>query len=980
MDMFREGGSTSRPPMLEGANYPYWKTKMRAFLKAVDERVWMVVEEGWIAPTVRAGEIERTKSMSAWTPAEIELANYNSKAMHALFNAVSTNQLKVIANCEVAKDAWEKLRIKNEGTDAVKKSRLRSLAKAFENLSMDEDETVAEFHAKLCDISNESYALGKTYSNAKLVRKVLGVLPRRFKSKVTSIEEMRDVETLDLDELIGSLQNYEMTLKRWSKNKKPKDSEKDKPESGVAFVHKEEKSKSVDLSGDMSDETFALLTKNYARFLKKNFKQNNYGGKENQNRKQFYNGPKQGQQPEKKNRGIKCRECEGFGHIQAECANTLKKKKAFAVTWSDSDEDKEENSSGDSDGEKQMVAFMARSSKSETSEDEESSGSDEESPQKQEAYEQMFAQWGSSKQLDEKESEIYKITAELVRAKQLLEFIPPGTAAINQTLQLQKPYGDRTSIGYKMLYKKGNDLSIEESSFVTAKSDPSGDEPVGKADGTDVSIKNNTGGKHISGHKSAQGSRFVPICHFCNRRGHIRPKCYKLQNYIQLFVQRNTIFPDKTSKRDERFKSNRNVALVAHTSLAAFKDDMWYFDSGCSRHMTGNKEILMNFKDISEGLVTFGDGNKGQILGKGELQIPGVSPLSEVLYVKGLKANLISISQLCDADYTVSFSKTCCLVSFDGCSILTGNRTADNCYALSTQIKCQRVFLDKPDLWHYRLGHLNYRDLNRIVKRKAVRGIPELKINRDRLCGPCQLGKQIRASHPPVSALATSRVLELLHIDLMGPMQNESLSGKRFVMVCVDDYSRFTWVAFIKEKSDTFGVFSALCLQLQNEKSTKIVKVYRIRSDHGKEFENRLFSDFCDQLGILHEFSAPKTPQQNGVVERKNRTLQEMARVMMEARKITKRFWAEAVNTACYISNRVHLRTGTTQTAYEIWKDTRHTHYKDVKPTALLGKVPPGTLSECSQEFIMAILAYFYYTMGQFGTAVLWEKAVVAVL
>ncbi|XP_062080191.1 uncharacterized protein LOC133784942 [Humulus lupulus] len=547
MEMLREGGSTSRPPMLEGANYHYWKTKMRAFLKAVDERVWMVVEEGWIAPREREDEIEKPKPMSAWTPEEIELANYNSKAMHALFNAVSTNQLKVIANCEVAKDAWEKLRIKNEGTDAVKKSRLRSLAKAIENLSMDEDETVAEFHAKLCDISNESYALGKTYSNAKLVRKVLGVLPRRFKSKVTSIEEMRDVETLDLDELIGSLQNYEMTLKMWSKNKKPKDSEKDKPESGVAFVHKEEKSKSVDLSGDMSDETFTLLTKNYARFLTKNFKKNNYGGKENQNRKQFYNGPKQGQQPEKKNCGIKCRECEGFGHIQAECANTLKKKKAFAVTWSDSDEDKEENNSGNCDREKQMVAFMARSSKSETSEEEESCGSDEESPQKQAAYEQMFAQWGYmakktkalddlnkkleaekqaletqvqklNKQLEEKESEIYKITAELVRAKQSLEFIPPGTATINQTLQLQKPYGDRTSIGYKMLYKKGNDLSIEEPSFVTAKSDPSGDESIGKADGTDVSIKDNTGGRPISVHKSAQGSRFVPICHFCNRR------------------------------------------------------------------------------------------------------------------------------------------------------------------------------------------------------------------------------------------------------------------------------------------------------------------------------------------------------------------------------------------------------------------------------------------------------------------------------
>ena len=124
--------------------------------------------------------IEKSKPMSFWTPEEMDRANCNSKAMHALFNAVSTNQLKVIANCEVARDAWDKLRIKNEGTDAVKKSRLRSLAKSFENLTMEEEETVAEFHAKLCDISNESYALGKTYSNAKLVRKVLGVFTKEI--------------------------------------------------------------------------------------------------------------------------------------------------------------------------------------------------------------------------------------------------------------------------------------------------------------------------------------------------------------------------------------------------------------------------------------------------------------------------------------------------------------------------------------------------------------------------------------------------------------------------------------------------------------------------------------------------------------------------------------------------------------------------------------------------------------------------------
>ncbi|XP_060973956.1 uncharacterized protein LOC133039144 [Cannabis sativa] len=362
MEMFREGGSTSRPPMLEGANYPYWKTKMRAFLRAVDERVWMSIEEGWWKPTMMENEIVIPKPMSQWTTVEMERANFNSKALHALFNAVSTNQLKVIANCEIAKEAWEKLKIKNEGTDAVKKSRLRALAKAFENLTMEEDESVAEFHAKLCDISNESYTLGKTYSNSKLVRKVLGVLPRRFMSKVTSIEEMRNIEELDLDELIGSLQNYELSLSRWKKTKKQKEVVKEKSDVGIALIHQENKKPVLEDLNGITDEIVALLTRNYAKFLKKNYRKNSPTDKENLLKRNKGVNFKPGQaSTDQKGRGIKCRECDGYGHIQAECANTLKKKKALAATWSDSDEEKNSTASEGSDEEKQVLAFMAQS-------------------------------------------------------------------------------------------------------------------------------------------------------------------------------------------------------------------------------------------------------------------------------------------------------------------------------------------------------------------------------------------------------------------------------------------------------------------------------------------------------------------------------------------------------------------------------------------------------------------------------------------
>ena len=125
-------------------------------------------------------------------------------------------------------------------------------------------------------------------------------------------------------------------------------------------------------------------------------------------------------------------------------------------------------------------------------------------------------------------------------------------------------------------------------------------------------------------------------------------------------------------------------------------------------------------------------------------------------------------------------------------------------------------------------------------------------------------------------------------MDLMGPMQVKSTTGKRYIFICVDVFSRFTWVYFIREKSNTFDSFRNLCIKLKNEKNCNIGRIVRIRSDHGKEFENSIFPDFCNEYGISHQFSSLKTPQRNGVVERKNRTLQEMVRVMLNSKKLSK--------------------------------------------------------------------------------------------
>jgi transposase InsO family protein len=253
-----------------------------------------------------------------------------------------------------------------------------------------------------------------------------------------------------------------------------------------------------------------------------------------------------------------------------------------------------------------------------------------------------------------------------------------------------------------------------------------------------------------------------------------------------------------------------------------------------------------------------------------------------------------------------------------------GERTTDNCYGLSTypQVSCNKATLDKEDLWHQRLGHMNYSDLAKAAKRGAIIDLPKMDKIEKSVCGACQLGKQIRTPHKKTSGILTSHNLELLHMDLMGPTRTESLGGKRYIMVIVDDYSRYTWVVLLREKSDAFSQAQILFKRIQNEQDCSIK---RIRSDHGREFENSSFEEFCNEHGIKQEFSAPITPQQNGVVERKNRVIQDMARVMMHAKNLAQHFWGEAVHTACHIINRVYLRPETDKTPYELWKGKKPT-------------------------------------------------------
>ncbi|GJX40603.1 retrovirus-related pol polyprotein from transposon TNT 1-94 [Tanacetum coccineum] len=351
---------------------------------------------------------------------------------------------------------------------------------------------------------------------------------------------------------------------------------------------------------------------------------------------------------------------------------------------------------------------------------------------------------------------------------------------------------------------------------------------------------------------------------------------------------------------------------------------LWYLDSGCSRHMTGDRARLINFVDKFIGTVRFGNDEYAAIIGYGDYKL-GDTIISRVYYVEGLKHNLFSVGQFCDGGLEVAFRQHSCHIrNYDMVDLLKGSRTT-NLYSISLNdmMSASPVCLltkassTKSWLWHRRLNHLNFGTLNELARKNLVRGLPMLKYAKDHLCPSCQLGKSKKASHPLKTENTNTEVLNTLHMDLCGPMRTESINGKKYVLVIVDDYTRFGWVRFLRTKDETPQVIEKFIVKTQRALNAT---VRFVRTDNGTEFVNKTLDGWFESVGISHETSVPRSPQQNGVVERRNRTLMEAARTMLIFAKAPLFLWAEAVATACYTLNRSLVHTLHGKTYYELLK------------------------------------------------------------
>ena len=202
--------SLNAPPYFDGSNYAFWKVRMRAFLCSIDESVWDAVEIGWTRPET---------AKSTWDKATFAASNANSKALNAIFYGVSPDEFHRISHITIAKEAWEILETTYEGTKKVKDTKLQMLTTRFEELKMSEDESFDSFYSKLNGVIVSKFNLGEKMEDSKIVRKIHRSLPESFRAKVTAIEESKDLDDIKVQELVGSLQTYEMSLPNQQKSK-----------------------------------------------------------------------------------------------------------------------------------------------------------------------------------------------------------------------------------------------------------------------------------------------------------------------------------------------------------------------------------------------------------------------------------------------------------------------------------------------------------------------------------------------------------------------------------------------------------------------------------------------------------------------------------------------------------------------------------------------------------------------------------------
>lgn len=359
-------------------------------------------------------------------------------------------------------------------------------------------------------------------------------------------------------------------------------------------------------------------------------------------------------------------------------------------------------------------------------------------------------------------------------------------------------------------------------------------------------------------------------------------------------------------------------------------------DSGATEHMINDKSCFDELRGIDAMHISVAKKNQRIVARhRGKLTVKTFfdgkythRTLDNVLYVPDLYCNLMSVRHLTKIGYEVKFENDCARIMRNGKTQFVAHSNG-RLYEVTFLIE-GNVFagiVDKQlvnvsnNLWHFRLGHLNAADMKGMVSKQMVTGIDAIRIcDKDEFCEICAFSKQTKSSFARNNRARSSRVLELIHSDVCGPMSQPAWDGSRYFVTFTDDFSRATMVYCIERKSEVFSKFKEFVAMSEAKHNCKIS---RLKADNGGEYTSNEFKRYCSEKGIQLTYTVPYNPQMNGVAERLNRTLVERARAMLFASDVEWKFWNEAVLTANYLKNRSPTRAFGRQfidkTPAEIW-------------------------------------------------------------
>ena len=421
-----------------------------------------------------------------------------------------------------------------------------------------------------------------------------------------------------------------------------------------------------------------------------------------------------------------------------------------------------------------------------------------------------------------------------------------------------------------------------------------------------------------------------PTCFGCGDVGHIQRYCPRKRKWHKAKIAESEKSRQGSSDVDgEDVYAAAFTAFVGNLKSADKECYPWLIDSGASSHMTKEKHVLTNFQEFEEPEnVALGDGGVVKALGSGRVQMNMLFPATEVkkavlydvLYVPKLTCNLFSVRAAVAKGNAVEFGPNNCCIWDEKGKLRGMGSLADKLYQLDCEVVSTgyaSVAQSRSDLWHQCLGHVHESRLKKCVQNEFVRGIDIEKITELSFCEGCLAGKMSRKPFPTVGEIQSKHKLQLVHSDVCGPMQTQSIGGAKYFVTFIDDYTCCCTVYFMKHKSEVLDKFKEFEVTTTNDAGRAIGT---LRTDNGGEYLSSAFQNYLKEKGIRHELTVPHSPQQNGVSERMNQTLVESACSMIAHAGLLNIFWVEAISAAAYVRNRLPTMVlKERETPYERW-------------------------------------------------------------